>query len=256
MKLVFSAGQSQQALPNVGVKRIGSAPDADIVLRTPGMLPQHCELQVGPQGVMMRVSRGAAVTVNGRTVDGLIALRTGDRIGFDQVEATLAAGDVPQTLDRGALPPPANDDMGATTVRAALSKYALRAQTGRMFGRNFGLAGATTVGRAPECQLRLEEASLSRKHARLIPTDGGVIVEDLGSTNGSFINGERVQRAVAKPGDEIGFDTLRFRLFEVGQDDFRVAEPDTNTNDSSFSGWAWAAGLALIAIVVVVVVVF
>jgi pSer/pThr/pTyr-binding forkhead associated (FHA) protein len=252
MKLVFSAGESQQALPNLGVKRIGSAPDADIVLRTPGMLPQHCELQVGPQGVLMRVSRGAVVTVNGRAVEGLIALRTGDRIAFDQVEATLAAGEVPQALDRSAMPLPANDDMGATMVRAALSKYALRAQTGRMLGRNFGLAGATTVGRAPECQLRLEEASLSRKHARLIPTEGGVIVEDLGSTNGSFVNGERVQRAVAKPGDEIGFDTLRFRLFEVGKDEITASDAAAQP-DSGFPRWVvWALGIAALVIVALV----
>jgi pSer/pThr/pTyr-binding forkhead associated (FHA) protein len=249
MKLVFAAGETSQALPHQGVKRIGSAPDADIVLRTPGMLPQHCELQVGPQGVMMRVSRGAAVTVNGRAVEGLIALRQGDRIGFDQVEATLVAGDVSQTLDRGAMPTPANDDTGATMVRAALSKYALCAQTGRMLGRNFALAGATIVGRAPECQLRLEEASLSRKHARLIPTEDGVIVEDLGSTNGSFLNGERVQRAIAKPGDEIGFDTLRFRLFEVGKEDVKAGDA-TSSIESGIPRWiVWGLGLAAIAVV-------
>jgi pSer/pThr/pTyr-binding forkhead associated (FHA) protein len=246
MKLVFAAGETPQALPHQGVKRIGSAPDADIVLRTPGMLPQHCELQVGPQGVMMRVSRGAAVTVNGRAVEGLIALRQGDRIGFDQVEATLVASDVPQAVGN-AMPAPANDDTGATMVRAALSKYGLCAQTGRMLGRNFGLAGATIVGRAPECQLRLEEASLSRKHARLIPTEDGVIVEDLGSTNGSFLNGERVQRAVAKPGDEIGFDTLRFRLFEVGKDDAKASDT-TGPIENGFPRWAvWGLGIAVIA---------
>ncbi len=251
MKLVFAAGETPQALPHQGVRRIGSAPDADIVLRAPGMLPQHCELQIGPQGVMMRVSRGAAVTVNGRTVEGLIALRPGDRIGFDQVEATLVTGDAAQTLDRSTMPAPANEDMGATMVRAALSKYGLRSQTGRMLGRSFALAGATTVGRAPECQLRLEEASLSRKHARLVPTDGGVIVEDLGSTNGSFVNGERVQRAVAKPGDEIGFDTLRFRLFEVGKEDARSADADVAEQRGVARWLLFVAIAALVAAVVV-----
>ncbi len=254
MKLVFAAGETPQALPRQGVQRIGSAPDADIVLRTPGMLPQHCELQIGPQGVMMRVSRGAAVTVNGRVVEGLIALRPGDRIGFDQVEATLVAGDGPQAIDRSAMPAPANDDLGATMVRAALSKYGLRAQTGRMLGRNFGLAGATIVGRAPECQLRLEEASLSRKHARLIPTEDGVIVEDLGSTNGSFLNGERVQRAIAKPGDEIGFDTLRFRLFEAGKDkdDARANEQAMSATGGSSRWLLWVALIAVVAAVALI----
>lgn len=253
MKLVFaSAAQSPQALPPQGVKRIGSSPDADIVLNAPGMLPQHCELQIGPQGVMMRVARGATVTVNGRAVEGLIALRPGDRIGFDQVQATLVSGDTAQALERTPMPAPANEDMGATMVRAALSKYMLRSQTGRMLGRNFALAGATIVGRAPECQLRLEEASLSRKHARLIPTEDGVIMEDLGSTNGTFLNGERVQRAVAKPGDEIGFDTLRFRLYEVGKED-NIDEDALISRDIKLPVWVWVAAAAALAVALYVI---
>jgi pSer/pThr/pTyr-binding forkhead associated (FHA) protein len=51
MKLVFAADH-MQILLEPGVKRIGSAPDADIVLRGEGVLPQHCELQVNAQGVM------------------------------------------------------------------------------------------------------------------------------------------------------------------------------------------------------------
>jgi pSer/pThr/pTyr-binding forkhead associated (FHA) protein len=252
MKLVFaSAAQSPQALPPQGVKRIGSAPDADIVLNAPGMLPQHCELQIGPQGVMMRVARGATVTVNGRAVEGLIALRPGDRIGFDQVQATLVSGDGAQALERTPMPAPANEDMGATMVRAALSKYMLRSQTGRMLGRNFALAGATVVGRAPECQLRLEEASLSRKHARLIPAEDGVILEDLGSTNGTFLNGERIQREVAKPGDEIGFDTLRFRLFEMGKEDDKYDSVAT-AQTAGVPRWVWWAAAALVLALVVI----
>lgn len=243
MKLVFAAGETPQTLPRQGVKRIGSAPDADIVLKAPGMLPQHCELQIGPQGVMMSVARGAAVTVNGRAVEGLIALRAGDRIGIDQVQATLVSSEASSAFDRVSASGPANDDMGATVVRAALSKFALRAQTGRMLGRSFGLAGTTVVGRAPECQLRLEEASLSRKHARLTPTDEGVIIEDLGSTNGSFLNGERVQRALAKSGDEIGFDTLRFRLFELGKEDAKGGDATAPAGGGVPMWVRWGAGL-------------
>ncbi len=251
MKLVFAAGQPAQTLPNQGVKRIGSASDADIILHSPGMLPQHCELHVSPQGVMLRVTSGAAVSVNRRPVVGLIALRPGDQIGFGQVQATLVAGDVAQSFER-AMPAPANDDVGATMVRAALSKFALRAQSGRMLGRTYALAGPTLVGRAPECQLRIEEASLSRKHARLIPTGDGVVIEDLSSTNGSFHNGQRVQRAVARAGDEIGFDTLRFRLFEVGKEDAKSADV-TTLDDHELPRWVWVAGLlALIAVVVFV----
>ena len=242
MKLVFAAGEFPPTLLQPGVVRIGSALDADIALRDPDILPQHCELQVTPQGVMLNVARGAAVTVNQRPVDGLISLRTGDQIGFAGVQASILALDAPRPPSTSA---PELDDVGATTVRAALPKYALRAQTGRMLGRSYPLTGASIVGRAPDCQLRLDDSNLSRKHAKLIPTNDGVVIEDLGSTNGSFHNGKRVQRAVAQPGDEIGFDTLRFLLLELGAESTRPEGGDAMR--TSPPRWIWVV-LAIIAI--------
>ena len=244
MKLVFAAGEFPPTLLQQGVICIGSALDADIALSDPEILPQHCELQVTPQGVMLNVARGAAVTVNQRPVDGLISLRAGDQIGFGSVQASIMALDAPRPPASGrVLPEP--DDVGATTVRAALPKYALRAQTGRMLGRSYPLTGVAIVGRAPDCQLRLEDSNLSRKHAKLIPTNDGVVIEDLGSTNGSFHNGKRVQRAVAQAGDEIGFDTLRFRLLELGAEGVQMT--DIAGPRSAPPRWVWVAAVVLVA---------
>lgn len=240
MKLVFAADH-MQILLEPGVKRIGSAPDADIVLRGEGVLPQHCELQVNAQGVMLKIARGAAVSVNQRLVDGLLSLRPGDQIAFDTVEATLVVIEAVRPGERVAAP--VIDDVSATTVRAALPKYTLRAQSGRMLGRSYPLTGATVVGRAPDCQLRLDDTNLSRKHAKLIPTNEGVVIEDLGSTNGSFHNGKRVQRAVAQAGDEIGFDTLRFQLLELGQEGVATAPAAR----AGVPRWVWLVGALAVA---------
>jgi hypothetical protein len=97
----------------------------------------------------------------------------------------------------------------------------------------------------------MDESGLSRQHARLVPTNTGVQVEDLGSTNGSFINGKRVQHGFAAPGDEIGFDTLRFRLTTPGQQP-ETARPAAAAPraHARISPWWWvglaAAGLAAI----------
>jgi pSer/pThr/pTyr-binding forkhead associated (FHA) protein len=250
MKLVFAAGEFPSTLLQQGVKRIGSAVDADIALSDPEILPQHCELQVNPQGVMLNVARGAAVTVNQRPVEGLIALRAGDQIAFGSVQASIVALDASHPSGPSIVSPEA-DDIGATTVRAALPKYALRAQSGRMLGRSFPLTGAAIVGRAPDCQLRLDDSNLSRKHAKLIPTSDGVVIEDLGSTNGSFHNGKRVQRAVAHAGDEIGFDTLRFRLLELGQADASSAE-SAGLLRSAPTRWVWVAVAAAIVAILAI----
>ena len=97
MKLVFPAGDRPQLLLGQGVHRIGSASGADVALpASDDVAPLHCELQVGPQGVQLRVPPGLRVAVNERPVDGLIALRAEDTIGVGAARMRLlpvAAGD-------------------------------------------------------------------------------------------------------------------------------------------------------------------
>ncbi|HMK99759.1 MAG TPA: FHA domain-containing protein [Acidimicrobiales bacterium] len=59
-------------------------------------------------------------------------------------------------------------------------------------GQSFELADELTVGRAPGCGVRVEDSYTSNIHARLFRRDGALWLEDLGSTNGTWINGERV----------------------------------------------------------------
>lgn len=252
MKLVFPGGEHPQVLLGLGVNRVGSDPQATIVLDRPGVLPQHCQLHVTAHGVMLDVASGTTVSVNGRRVDGLITLRSGDRVAFDTVQAQLASLDttsagLQQAVAAGCALGAANDDPGATAVRPVLPKYLLRGVSGSVAGRNYPLLGPMTVGRAGECGLQLDEQGMSRKHARVVPTAEGVQIEDLGSTNGSYINDKRVLRGEAKAGDEIGFDTLRFRLVSSEPLEARAEQPPVRSGESRGGRpWLWA-GLAVIA---------
>ncbi len=58
-----------------------------------------------------------------------------------------------------------------------------------------------TVGREPCCDLPILDAGISRRHARFFSEEGGLWIEDLGSQNGTFLNGERVWRSQVRPGD-------------------------------------------------------
>lgn len=73
------------------------------------------------------------------------------------------------------------------------------------------------VGRDESCSIALvSESSVSRKHARLIRTeDGKTVVEDLGSTNGTYVGGQRLNEPIAlNPGDTVQFGQVSFRYEE------------------------------------------
>jgi pSer/pThr/pTyr-binding forkhead associated (FHA) protein len=68
------------------------------------------------------------------------------------------------------------------------------------------------VGRQPGCDVQLESARISKRHCCLAPVCDGVAVRDLGSTNGTRINGRRVSAGRLRPGDELTIGDSRYRL--------------------------------------------
>jgi predicted component of type VI protein secretion system len=68
------------------------------------------------------------------------------------------------------------------------------------------------VGRYPNCDARLVSPQVSRWHCCLTEVDGEVWVRDLGSTNGTRIDGQRVSSGRLRPGDELAIAHYRYRL--------------------------------------------
>lgn len=217
MKLVFQGGEHPQFPLSEGSCSIGSALDTDIPLGHDGIEPVHCELLVGAHGVRLRVIPGARVLVNDRPVDGVIALRGNDVLSLADVKVRLV--DVVEELPRGPTTQGKDErsELNATMVRPVVPKFALRAVSGTLFGRSFPLQSILSIGRADDAGLRIPLDSISRQHARLTPAGNEVLVEDLGSANGTWINGKRITRASASHGDEISFDKERFQLLVPGQ---------------------------------------
>jgi pSer/pThr/pTyr-binding forkhead associated (FHA) protein len=73
-------------------------------------------------------------------------------------------------------------------------------------------AATVVVGRHHWCDVRIDSPRVSRRHCRLILGHDGVLVHDLGSTNGTRINGQRVAQAVLLPGDELAIAHCRYQL--------------------------------------------
>ena len=75
----------------------------------------------------------------------------------------------------------------------------------------------TTVGRHPDSDIFLDDVTVSRRHAELVRGDEGQLVRDLGSLNGSYVNGDRVDQRRLATGDELQIG--RFKLLFVGTTD-------------------------------------
>jgi pSer/pThr/pTyr-binding forkhead associated (FHA) protein len=75
------------------------------------------------------------------------------------------------------------------------------------------LTASITVGRGADCELRIDDTYASNQHARLFGRNGAWYVEDLGSTNGTFVNDQKLAApAQVQPGDKIRIGTTVMEL--------------------------------------------
>ena len=85
-----------------------------------------------------------------------------------------------------------------------ISGHALIVERGPRAGMTFILSnGVTTVGRHPESDIFLDDVTVSRHHCRLSAVGDELTIEDSGSTNGTYVNDDRIDSAKLEPGDEV-----------------------------------------------------
>jgi pSer/pThr/pTyr-binding forkhead associated (FHA) protein len=98
----------------------------------------------------------------------------------------------------------------------------------------------TVIGRREDCDLRIPLGDVSRKHCRLVRTDEGIRIEDLGSSHGTTVNGQPVKEMELSPGDTIGVGPVNFVVQidgvpgddEIVSPDRRAAEAAVAADDS------------------------
>jgi hypothetical protein len=100
--------------------------------------------------------------------------------------------------------------------RTLINAYLLRVVKGMPPGAEFRVNGTARLGRSRDNDIFIVDPSVSRHHAVLEMRDGKLVVRDTGSTNGTFVNGERVQLRTLQPGDVVAFGKTQLRV-EVAQ---------------------------------------
>ncbi|WP_051235687.1 FHA domain-containing protein [Marinimicrobium agarilyticum] len=184
-----------------GVK-VGRSAKNDLILDNPAVASLQFVIGVrGDRLVLKNRAPDNPLTVNGEPVEDRCAIREGDQIALGDLE--LEVIDPKKDLEQE-MPVP--------------SEWSLKANSAVMGGRVFPLEDVTLVGRSKECGIHLAAAHLSRRHAQLQVIDDLLYVKDLGSSNGTFLNGQKITESRVRRGDELRFDTLSFGVLGPADD--------------------------------------
>ncbi|BFM11459.1 hypothetical protein R50072_16120 [Simiduia litorea] len=177
---------------------IGSAVKSDMVVEDASVLENHAEILVDNETLVLKViSPDNPVRVNEISVTKTSPLKVNDVLTLGRVQLQV----VDPKQEPKAIP---------TLVRTETTGWSLKSNHVALANKVFNVGANTIVGRASDCDIVLAAAHLSRKHAQLSVKDGLLYVRDLGSANGTFLNGSQVKEARVKRGDELRFDTLSF----------------------------------------------
>ncbi|MGH8042906.1 MAG: FHA domain-containing protein [Rudaea sp.] len=217
MRLCFPNSEHPDVLIAQGDTSIGAAPDNAIVVAAAGVAPHHALLVVAERSVVLTARDAQArIHVNARPVVEKALLRLGDVVSLDTVKFVLKPDrddsirtDVPSPVS-----PTAAADAGETVTRMRQlpPKVVLRGVSGSYFGKIVPVRGRLLIGRGNDCDLLLDEPEMSRHHAVIENAGDGIYLRDLGSANGTFVNGVLVRNAVLYTDDQIAFDHNRFLL--------------------------------------------
>jgi hypothetical protein len=101
-----------------------------------------------------------------------------------------------------------------------MAQFRFVMRSGPTVGRTYPLEeGEISIGREPSNMISINDAEVSRKHARLLWREEGFLLEDFGSTNGSFVNGQRLSGStMLRAGDLIALGENVVLLYEADDD--------------------------------------
>ncbi len=220
-----------------GDTSLGSAAGNDVVLPLPDVAERHVTLRVSGGAVEVRPGPGELVLVNGRAFAGGM-LGAGD---------VLVVGPYALRLDGEPAPAPASpesDDLLVSTIGGAQPAAPVRCVRRLLVvqGGDEGLEAyvdgpIATIGRAPDCDLVLHDTRVSWRHAALERGSAGARVRDLGSLNGTFLDGRQVEVAPVAAGSLLTIGESVILLAGVGG-----AVPDAASRAGALPGLAELVG--------------
>ncbi|MBL7686069.1 MAG: FHA domain-containing protein, partial [Deltaproteobacteria bacterium] len=180
----------------------------------------------GDDYFLIDLKSGNGTHLNGKKIKSIEKhlLRSGDTIKIEYFEIKF-------TLADEALNKPVEEDTDTDIIEVKMIKKVLRALNkdnlpslevlnGEYEGKKIFFSEdkeELDIGRDPQCGLSIDEAVISRRHAKLVRKWGGIALQDLESRNGCYVNNEKIEEKLLRDGDKIMLGTIKF-LYRNPQD--------------------------------------
>jgi len=230
--LVFKSGANAgQTIPISGaVTSIGRAPESDIVVDDQGVSREHAQITfAGGTFELTDVGSAGGTLVEGDAAAATVPLTSGTEVKIGETEVVFMEGPPTATgtaAGTAAGAPPVGD--AAATMAMEAPKETLMAWLAVTGGPAKGgtcqiNVGETTIGRADENDLTVNDAGVSRRHAVIIADQAGMKILDLGSSGGTTINGEGIGGRTLSSSSVIAVGQTEMMLVGVEQAEAEAA---------------------------------
>lgn len=178
---------------------IGKSTINSLIIEDPSIEARHAEItNTGNTLTINKKVPGASIKINGTEITQASPIKENDTITLGKVELEL--------IDSKSL-------IASNTNKTKTSHiWSLHSNASWLEKNDFIITKKTIIGRDPQCDICLTLDYLSRQHVSLEPFNGKLIIEDLNSSNGTYVNGSRINKTELKPGDKIKLDVLTFEV--------------------------------------------
>ena len=209
LKLQFKDGRADPVALMPPGKTIGKGSINDVVIDEKGVAGFHADLKVEGETVTITdVDTKTGTQLNGELLAGPTVIRAGDVIMIQGVELEVVEDEASNHAKTLVL--------SGNALMSGSQGWFLIADSGPEKGQHIPVAERTEIGRALDCDISILEPALSRKHAEVWPEGDDLILRDLGSANGTHVNGKKIDEVKLKDGDVLQFHKIRFIVAAPG----------------------------------------
>ncbi len=203
---------------------ISSEMPCDILIEDPNAKGIDCQLVIEHSQITLIVSSSMPMVfvneipvLQSKSIDAWDVIR----IGTDELEL------IDPLKERS--PQPQISESNKTVIRSAISDWMIKANTKPIIGRFYQINDGNTIGRDDEADIVVPLDYISRIHAKLSINKGLLFIEDLNSSNGTFVNDERVNKSELRNKDKLRLDEFSFLI--IGPETKKESKPKTIVRD-------------------------